>query len=391
MSTNPTSLLLGNPKKRPSVLPGFEQPTVQPRPNIQPTVGAINPNELIAPTLADFRAGAGKGGKVESVFGQKKKPGAAFADFLATQGPQEAREFQFDLPEAQFGTAVQGLLGTAGAAGQAAGQAGQDRQAALGELAELQQRALSPNLDPETRAFFQQQADDRRADILTRFGEGGDIGNVFERQGASTLANLASRGVLDTTTGSQALARRDFDLAALANTLLGQAAEQSRQDVLGERTGIRDVATQFGGLQGQQAIAAGQLQNALLGTQAGAFQGAGGLDIQGREQLAGQQLAGAGQRLLGSQTALQNLQSLRNQRLQRSQAKERFALEQQLLQDQINQSGFLPQLLSGLGTAGLAAATGGLGGFGLQAGLQGANKIFGDLLPDPSKVGGIRN
>lgn len=321
--------------KRPNIKPGTQQLLGDPTGNL--------------PTFEELQGQTGKAGKVESpLTGKNVKPPRAYADTLAVQGPREAMDFRFqNLPDARTTEAVSGLLG----AGQ---QAGRDRQTALREVQELQQRALAPNLDAETRRFFQNMADERRAEVESEFAQGGGIANQFERLGASNIAQLANRGVLDATTGAQTIARQNVDLAALRNQLLNQAAEQSRQELLGEREGIRGTATQFGGLQGQLATAAGQLQQSGL-------QGAGQLGLQARDQAAQEQLAEVGQRLLGSQTALQNIQSLRNQRFNRQQAREQAALQQKLI-DQMGS-----QLGGGLGSligGGLGLATAAIPGVG---------------------------
>lgn len=359
MSAN--SLLQYQGPKRPKFIPGFQgllgdaqnqgqfaaqAETQMQAPQIQAPQMQAPQQATQAPSVQSFTEQAGKGGNVVSpMTGKKVNPARAYTDYLAAQAPQEAMNFSFDnLPDARTGEVVQGLLGTAQ-------QAGQDREQALQEVQELQARALAPNLDAETRAFFQEMADARRAEVESEFAPGGGISNQFERQGAANLASLANRGVIDSTTGAQTMARQNVDLAALRQSLLNQAAEQSRQDLLGERTGIRSTATQFGGLQGQLAGQAGQLQQAGLGT-------AGQLGLQGRQLESELQLAEIGQRLLGSQTALQNIQSLRNSRFNRRQGREMADLQRQLIESQLNGGGLLSTLGSAAGM-GLGFAAGG--------------------------------
>lgn len=312
------------------------------------------------PTMQDYSLPTGQGGKVNSLLtGKKTNQPRAYADALAVLGPQEAMNFSFNnLPTAGIDASVQGLLG----AGQ---QAGRDREAALAEVKAMQARALAPNLDPETRRFFQDMADQRRAEVESEFAVGGGIANQFERLGASNIASLANRGVIDSTTGAQTMARQNVDLAALRNQLLNQASEQSRQDVLAERTGIRGAATEFGSLQGQLANAAGQLQQYGLGT-------AGELGLKNRDLEAQLQLAEVGQRLLGSQTALENIQSLRNNRFNRVQAREQAALQQKLIKELLGGNGLW-------GTLGTLAGTGIGAAFGGPAGATAGAQIGGQL------------
>lgn len=327
------SLLSFNQPKRPKFLPGTEGLLggANAAPGLQefiPQQQQFSPQQQQTqsqPTsFADFAAMAGKNNKLKDpATGKKVNPTKAFSNYLAKTGADEARNFSFqDLPDVGIDSSIQGLLG-------AGRKAGEDREAALREVAEMQARALAPNLDPETRRFFQDMADERRAEVQSRFAEGGDVYNQFERQGAANLAQLANRGVIDTTTGSQALARQNVDLAALMNNLLNQASEQSRQDVLDERTGIRGAATEFGKLQGDIANVSGQLAQQGLGT-------AGQLGLQNRQLESELQLAEVGQRLLGNQTALQNIQSLVNNRFNRRQAREMAELQKQLIEDQLN-------------------------------------------------------
>ena len=344
--------LLFNPNRKIKIKP--EDELLQPPGGVAP---AVQPQQAPrTPQLSDFQPPTGEGGKVVSpLSGKKVNQPKGYADALAVLGPQEAMNFQFNLRDSRNPEIVQSLLG-------ASQKAGQDRETALQEVKDLQAKALAPNLDPETRQFFQNMADERRAEVMSRFAPGGDVANQFERQAGANLAQLANRGVLDTTTGSQALARQNVDLAALTNNLLNQAAEQSRAELLAEREGLRGAATQFGGLQGQLATSAGQLQQQGLGT-------AGQLDLAGREQDAQLQLAELGQRLLGSQTALQNIQSLRNTRQNRQQARRQAQIQEELL-SKIGSGQLLGSLL-GIGGAGIGAALGGPAGAAIGGGLGG--------------------
>lgn len=280
-------------------------------------------------------------------------------------------------------SAVQNLLGTQGQIQGTQSQVTGERGQALNELQQLQRQALSPELSPEQRQYFQDIADQRRADILSRFGEGGDIQQIFQKQRNADVANLASKGVLDSTTASNTMANRDTQLAALANQLLGNANEQSIQDMLTERARTSQAATSFGGLQSGQAtsglsgllgllgqqsdigqnigqIGLGQQNTGIAQQGIGAqlaglglqgLQGGANTSLAGREQEANLQLGELGQQLIGSQTALQNLQSLINSRFGRKMTKEQL----DLLKQQINnQPGLFGQIAG--------AALGGLGG-----------------------------
>lgn len=252
-------------------------------------------------------------------------------------------------PNPYVDSAASALFSNQAAASQGAGLAMQDREAAMQELQQLQRQALSPELDPVARQMFQDRADERRAEVLSRFDEGGDINDVFSRQRGVDLADLASRGVLDSTTASNTFSDRDAKLGGLANQLLGDASELSRQEALGERNRIGETATQFGGLQAGQSQSAGNLFNSLLGTGSSAANAAGslgnqsmansiqallgsgqlGLDSRGLE--ADLQLAERGQQQADRGFAFDIIQSLINNRFNRKAGRQGMSLQEELL------------------------------------------------------------
>jgi hypothetical protein len=207
------------------------------------------------------------------------------------------------------------------------------RQNALGELESLQQQALSPELSAGQRAFYQDLADRRRADIDSRFAEGGDIADVFGKQRQSDLAVLQNRGVLDSGTGANTLAARDLGLAGQYNLMRQQANEQDAQGLINERNATRQSATAFGGLQSQQAAQQG---NSLLSSLAGISSGGGAigqlglgagslgvnlgslanqqqqLDLANRQQAFNEALAALGTNVNAQQTQLGNVFTGRN-------------------------------------------------------------------------------
>lgn len=297
----------------------------------------------------------GSDGTLQMV-GQRQRPNAQAAQDLTDKAIGNAQDdFGFnDLPQSGI-TGIQSALGGIGA-GQnnpymdnaanalfqnvassqtGAGLAVQDRESALQEVQNLQRQALAPELDPETRQFFQDRADARTAEIMSRFDEGGDINQIFGKQRGVDLADLASRGVLDSTTGENTLANRDAQLAGLANQLFGDANELSRQELLGERTGIRDTATQFGNIQAGQSQSAGNLFNALLGTgstaagtagqlgnasianQIQALLNSGQLGLESRGLEADLQLAEEGQQNANTAQGFDMIQALLNNRFNR--------------------------------------------------------------------------
>lgn len=281
--------------------------------------------------------------------------------------------------------ATQGILGTQAKMGAGADTATMAKEQARAELQNLQRQALSPELDPMQRAFFQQRADERLAEIADM--EGGLV-DAFQRQQAGDVADLAAKGILDTTTASNVMGERGRRLGLDLATLRQQAGETSRQEQAKERERITQAAGQFGGLQAGQASAEGGLMAQLLGSQGtlGAQLGglgtqqqgiaaelgksgmsglaAGGeLGLKGREQEAGLQQAELSTRMMGDQLQLQNLQSLLNQIMGRRAARQGMNMQQQLFDQYMNPDGFNWGNLASL-----------LGGAGIGYGI---NKIFG--------------
>lgn len=344
----------------------------------------------------------GKGGRVniDPYTGEeiKQKDRMKPLNYLSQQyatGPSidKAMNFQFDIPDSgvqnllpQLSSAGQNLLGQSqgamqsggqltnnagqalmnniGQTGAQAGMAGQDRAQALGQLQSLQQKALAPNIDPRTRMQLQGMADQERANILTRFQEGGDIADLYSRQNSSDTANLAAKGVLDSQTAANVIGRRQADLGALGANLLAQADQRENQNILDERNRITNASTAFGGLQGGQATSSGGLLSNLFGTQGqsaaqlgnigNAQQGIGaqlaqlglsGLNSAGQLGLADQDQQGNLQQaqlstnLMGNQLGLQNIQSLLNQRLGRQATRQGMDLQQQLADAALNPEG----------------------------------------------------
>lgn len=207
------------------------------------------------------------------------------------------------------------------------------RQNALNELQSLQQQALSPQMSAEQRGFYQDLADRRRADIDTRFAEGGDIADMFQKQRQSDLAVLQNKGVLDSGTGANTLAARDLGLAGQYNLMRQQANEQNAQDLINERNAMRGAAGTFGGYQSQQAAQQGNSMLSALSGIAGGGQdigqlglGAGSLgvnlgslanqqgllDLERRKQAVDEAMGAYGIRAGSQQTQLGNLQSMTN-------------------------------------------------------------------------------
>jgi hypothetical protein len=284
----------------------------------------------------------------------------------------EASNFNFDLPDSGAAQAQQGAMNTAGNIQNYAGQLGQAGAnligagadaigsniattglgagvanmrsgQALGQLQGLQQASLNPQISPEASALlgsFGQQ----------RMQEAGalesNLMDAFGRQRGSDLRQLAASGTLDSTTAANTLSNRDTQLGLALNQLYSQAGEKNRGDILQERGRVDEAARQFGNIQGTQAtgqsgvmadllrsqaygasnlgsLGSEQAKQALAGMQAGGALGlqAGELGIANVNQLGNQQLAELGQRLLGQQTGLQNLESLRNNDLNRENTK----------------------------------------------------------------------
>lgn len=314
--------------------------------------------------------------------------------FDLAQGPalKEASNFQFqNLPEVQgylnqlqgatqnilgtgqqslqqgqglVGDSVNNILGTQGRMLSASEQSTMAKEQARQELADLQRQALSPDLDPYQRAFFQQRADERLSEISNLEG---NLMDAFQRQRAGDTAQLAARGVLDSSTAGNVMGERERRLALDLNQLQREAGEISRQEVNKEREGIRGAAGQFGGLQAGQATGEGGLIAQLLG-QSGQLGGTmgqlglgqaglgadlaksglsgmsqlGQLGLQNRGQEADLQQAALSTRMMGDQMQLQNLQSLINQILGRRATRQGMDLQQGLYDQYMgDQGGFL--------------------------------------------------
>lgn len=309
-----------------------------------------------------------------------RKSAELYAAGTMAQGPalQEASNFEFDgLPESNVNDIMSRLLGSSSMNNPFMQQGGQSIQDSIGslmgvqtqqfgagldadqareqqlqELQSLQQQALAPNLDPESRALLMQQADERRAEVGNIQN---DLTTQFNKGVASDAASLAARGVLDSTTAGNVLGAREANLGIAQNQLMQQANEQSRQDLLGERNTQRETALGFGGIQGQQALGSGNLLAELLGQQAQTAQAggslgaqlgglgnqasqldqqglglAGQLGLQGRQQEADLQLAELGQRLMGDQTQLNNLLGIDAQSFNQLMANKSFDLNKLL-------------------------------------------------------------
>lgn len=256
------------------------------------------------------------------------------------------------------GSSVQNLLGTQQQIQGASSGAGVDRATAQQQLQELQRQALSPELSPDQRALFQQRADERLSEVNSLEE---NLFDAYQRQDASNAAQLAAKGVLDSTTGSNTMAETSRRLGLDLNALTQQANELSRQEQLGERQRIGETATQFGGLQAQQASSAGDLLANLLGQQAGiggnigqlglGQQGigaelsqaglsgmgtAGQLGLAARGQEADLQQAELSTRIMGDQTQLQNIQSLLNQILGRKATRQGMEYQDALMNMYMN-------------------------------------------------------
>lgn len=312
--------------------------------------------------------------------------GGAYDQLMgASQGLMGGYNTNMQRGQGLLDQATQGILGTQAKMGAGADTATMAKEQARAELQNLQRQALSPELDPMQRAFFQQRADERLAEIADM--EGGLV-DAFQRQQAGDVADLAARGVLDSTTASNVMGERGRRLGLDLATLRQQAGETSRQEQAKERERITQAAGQFGGLQAGQASAEGGLMAQLLGSQGtlGAQLGglgtqqqgiaaelgksgmsglaAGGeLGLKGREQEAGLQQAELSTRMMGDQLQLQNLQSLLNQILGRKATRQGMNMQQQLFDQYMNPDGFNWGNLASL-----------LGGAGIGYGI---NKIFG--------------
>jgi hypothetical protein len=354
----------------------------------------LDPNKLAS--ARDLQPFTGPGGKVKydpfsnnTIAQNKRKTPNQFREQQVSdissnlaQGPalQEASNFQFqNLPETQgymnqlqgasrgamrasgqnlragmqnTQDAVGNILSTQDRMGAFADQSGAAKEQARQELGDLQRQALSPDLDPMQRAFFQQRADERLAEVNNI--EGGLV-DAFQRQRASDAAQLAARGVLDSGTASNVMGERERRLGLDINQLQREAGEISRQEVGKEREGIRGAAGQFGGIQSGQSLGEGGLVAQLLGSrgqlggtlgQLGLGQGGIGAElakygIGGMSELGQLGLASRGQeadlqqaelstRLMGDQTQLNNLQALINQELGRYATRKGLGYQQEL-------------------------------------------------------------
>jgi hypothetical protein len=306
--------------------------------------------------------------------------GGAYDQLMgASQGLMGGYNTNMQRGQGLLDQATQGILGTQAKMGAGADTATMAKEQARAELQNLQRQALSPELDPMQRAFFQQRADERLSEIADM--EGGLV-DAFQRQQAGDVADLAARGVLDTTTASNVMGERGRRLGLDLATLRQQAGETSRQEQAKERERITQAAGQFGGLQAGQASAEGGLMAQLLGSQGtlGAQLGGlgtqqqgiaaelgksgmsglasgGELGLRGREQEAGLQQAELSTRMMGDQLQLQNLQSLLNQILGRKATRQGMNMQQQLFDQYMNPDGFnWTGAAIGLGLGGLGGA-----------------------------------
>ncbi len=285
--------------------------------------------------------------------------GGAYDQLMgASQGLMGGYNTNMQRGQGLLDQATQGILGTQAKMGAGADTATMAKEQARAELQNLQRQALSPELDPMQRAFFQQRADERLSEIADM--EGGLV-DAFQRQQAGDVADLAAKGILDTTTASNVMGERGRRLGLDLATLRQQAGETSRQEQAKERERITQAAGQFGGLQAGQASAEGGLMAQLLGSQGtlgaqlgglGAQQqgiaaelgksgmsglaSGGELGLRGREQEAGLQQAELSTRMMGDQLQLQNLQSILNQILGRKATRQGMNMQQQLFDQYMN-------------------------------------------------------
>ena len=315
--------------------------------------------------------------------------GGAYDQLMgASQGLMSGYNTNMQRGQGLLDQATQSILGTQAKMGAGADTATMAKEQARAELQNLQRQALSPELDPMQRAFFQQRADERLAEISDM--EAGLV-DAFQRQQAGDVADLAARGVLDSTTASNVMGERGRRLGLDLATLRQQAGELSRQEQAKERERITQAAGQFGGLQAGQASAEGGLMAQLLGSQGtlgaqlgglGAQQqgiaaelgksgmsglAAGGeLGLKGREQEAGLQQAELSTRMMGDQLQLQNLQSLLNQIMGRRATRQGMNIQQQLFDQYMNQGGFnWSGLLGGAAGFALGGPAGAAAGYGI--------------------------
>lgn len=238
-------------------------------------------------------------------------------------------------------SATNTLLNISGGQIANAGIAGADRGAALGNLANLQRQALSPTISPEQRLFFQDMADQERANINARFAQGGDIWNAAQATYGSDMSDLAARGIVDSQTAANTMGYRQSQLGALAAQLLGEADIRDQERQLAERSAIRDAAGQFGGFSTQEAGTAGNLlANLLAGgsssasagfnTGLNALTGAGSLGLESRGLEADLQLADIGQQLASLFGNYDLFNSMQNQKQNMTSLEQYRDLQEQL-------------------------------------------------------------
>ena len=159
--------------------------------------------------------------------------GGAYDQLMgASQGLMGGYNTNMQRGQGLLDQATQSILGTQAKMGAGADTATMAKEQARAELQNLQRQALSPELDPMQRAFFQQRADERLAEISDM--EAGLV-DAFQRQQASDVADLAARGVLDSTTASNVMGERGRRLGLDLATLRQQAGELSRQEQAKEK------------------------------------------------------------------------------------------------------------------------------------------------------------
>jgi hypothetical protein len=403
-----------------------------------------DPNQVNKKQLQNFTGKAGNvkvnpftGEKIAQ--GQRVKPKQFLRQQRAAGGAvEEAKDFEFDVPSSGAGAAQGAAMGTAGQIGQTAqnllGGGGQqistggqfaqqgadalqgvlgaggaqgglalmNQQEALRQMGQLQNTALDPTIN---NPMFDAN---RQARINEAQALESNLMDAFARNRGADVANLAARGVLDSTTAENTMSARDAQLGLALNQLLSQANETSRQEVLGERQRMGDAAQAFGQNQSLQAAQQGGIAGDVLRTQgtagsnlgnlglgqqgvgtnlaglgagllgdAGQLQlGAGALGINNINQLAQLQLAELGQRLMGQQTGLGNLESLKNANLNRGMLRENMAYLEELRKQAASGGGFS---LGGMGSGAMTGAAigsvvpgvGTLAGGAIGAGLGG--------------------
>ena len=339
---------------------------------------------------------SGAGAAQDAAMGTAKQIGDTAQNLLGGGGQQISTGGQI----AQQGAdALQGVLGAGGAQG---GLALMNQQEALRQMGQLQNTALDPTIN---NPMFDAN---RQARINEAQALESNLMDAFARNRGADVANLAARGVLDSTTAENTMSARDAQLGLALNQLLSQANETSRQELLGERQRVGDVAQAFGQNQSLQAAQQGGIAGDVLRTQgtagsnlgnlglgqqgvgtnlaglgagllgdAGQLQlGAGALGISNVNQLAQLQLAELGQRLMGQQTGLGNLESIRNADLNRGMVRKNMAYLEELRKQAASGGGLS---LSGMGGGAMTGAAigsvvpgvGTLAGGAIGAGLGG--------------------